>query len=205
MKRFFESLGGCSLALAVMASALGCSDEATSTTSNSSSGSGSSSGTVHTPVTPGSVVINEIQATVEDWVEITNIGTEVAELGGLGLADKMADGTPEVADAIRFADDEKLAPGEFLFVVVNVKGAAEGPQTTCLMSGGPARCYQAKWGISAANGDSVFLLYPDDKILDLAVYPMNAVGMDQSYCRLPNGTGEFAACKPTPAATNSAP
>jgi hypothetical protein len=44
-----------------------------------------------------------------------------------------------------------------------------------LMSGGPTRCYQAKWGVSAANGDHVFLLYPNDTILDAVTYPVDAV------------------------------
>ena len=199
MKKYLSTPSGLLLMVPVVASSLGCSDETTSTTSSSSSSGGTST------VVPGSVVINEIQATVEDWVEITNVGTEVADLTGLGLADKMADGTPEIADAVRFVDGEKLAPGEFLLVVVNMKGALAGPQTQCLMSGGPARCYHAKWGVSATNGDSIFLLYPDDRILDLATYPVNAVPMGQSLCRLPNGTGDLAACSPTPAATNSAP
>jgi hypothetical protein len=151
------------------------------------------------------VVINEIQATVEDWIEIKNIGTDVADLSGIGLADKMANGLPEAADAVRFIDGEKLASGEYLLVVVNVKAAAAGPQTSCLTTGGPARCYQAKWGISATKGDTAFLLYPDDTILDTVTYPMNAVAMGQTYCRLPDGTGDPTACKPTPAATNSAP
>ncbi len=194
--KFLTSLGGWLLALPVVALSLGCSDETTST---------STTGDVHTPVTPGSVVINEIQATVEDWVEITNIGPDVADLSGFGLADKMADGTPEIADAVRFADGETLAPGNFLLVVVNVKAAVAGPQSQCLMSGGPPRCYQAKWGVSATNGDSIFLLYPDDRILDLATYPVNAVPIGQSYCRFPNGTATIATCKPTPAAPNSAP
>lgn len=200
MSNFLNRFGGCLVTLGLVVSSLGCSDEATST-----SGSGSSSSSGGSTVEPGSVVINEIQATVEDWVEIKNIGTEVADLTGHGLADKMADGTPEVADAVRFVDGEKLAPGEYLLVVVNVKGALAGPQSQCLMSGGPTRCYQAKWGVSSTNGDSIFLLYPDDRILDLATYPMNAVPMDQSYCRLPDGTGKLVACKSTPGATNSAP
>jgi Lamin Tail Domain len=195
MKSLFTAVCGWFLAVPVMASSLGCSDV---TTSSSTTGGTSM-------ITPGSVVVNEIQATDGDWIEITNIGTQVADLSGVGLADKMADGTPEIVDAVRFDDGEKLAPGEFLLVVVNVKTAVAGPQSDCLMAGGPTRCYQAKWGVSASNGDSVFLLYPDDKILDLASYPVNAVLAGQTYCRLPSGTGTFAACKPTPAATNSAP
>ena len=192
--------GGCFFMLSVATSLLGCSDEATQTASTSGSTTGGNMN-----IKPGSVVINEIEATVEDWIEIANVGTEVADLSGYGLTDKMADGTPEVADAVRFVEGEKLAPGEYLLVVANLKTAMAGPQTTCLMSGGPSRCYQGKWGVSATNGDRLFLLYPNDTILDTVTYPIDGAPMGQSYCRLPNGTGDFAACKSTPAATNSAP
>lgn len=151
------------------------------------------------------LVINEIQATSEDWVEIINIGDAVADLSGMGLADQDTDGTPKLAEAVRFIDGAKLVPGDYLLVVANVNNPAPGPTADCLNSGGPDLCYQASWGISGANGDHIFLLSSTDVTIDSAIYPANAVPDGQSYCRLPNGSGDWQACKPTPSELNAAP
>lgn len=179
---------------------VGCSDDTTSgvTTTASSSSSGQA-------WVPTKIVINEMHAVTEDWVEIVNVDTVVADLGGVGLVDKDAAGAPNLDAALRFPEGTQLKPGEYVIVVVNMKDAAAGPQTTCLMSGGPATCYQAKWGISSANGDRVYLLSPTDEVVDAATYPVNAVADGQSYCRLPDGSGGFQACAPTPGAVNAAP
>lgn len=170
----------------------------TSSTSSSSSGQSSSGGTAK-------LVINEIQATTEDWVEIINVGDGVADLTGMGLADQDTDGVPKLAEAVRFIEGAKLVPGDYLLVVANVNNPNPGPQGDCLASGGPATCYQAGWGISGSNGDQIFLLSPTDEVVDTAMYPANAVMDGQSYCRLPNGAGNFQACKPTPSELNAGP
>jgi Lamin Tail Domain len=186
------------LGMSVFALTLGCSDttETTGTTSGSSG---------QTPWVPAKLVINEMQATTEDWIEILNMDTVDADLGGVGLTDKNATGVPDTVDAVRFTEGTKLAPGEYLIVVANMKTAMPGIQTTCLMSGGPSTCYQAKWGISSTNGDKIYLLSPTDDIVDVATYPVAAVMDGQSYCRLPDGSGDFAPCVPTPAVKNAAP
>jgi|GEM_PF-5385676 len=178
-------------------SSSGSSSSGSSSSSSSSSGQ-SSSGTAK-------LVINEIRATTEDWVEIVNVGDGVADLAGMGLADQETDGTPKIAEAARFIEGATLVPGEYLLVVANVNNANPGPQGDCLMSGGPVTCYQASWGISGTDGDQIFLLSPDDAIVDSLVYPANAVSDGQTYCRLPNGAGDPQACKPTPGELNVAP
>lgn len=193
MKRYPSSLHGF-LFLAVMAWMPGCGDSSTAA-STASEG--------NHPVNTAKLAINEVKTTTEDWIEILNVDDVDAYLGGMLLADQDTNGTPKVAEAVTFVDAEKLAPGAYLLVVANLKTASPGPQTTCLMSGGPARCYQASWGISGAKGEQVFLLAPDEKVLDTVLYPANAVMDGQSYCRVPNGSGSFKACTPTPAAANA--
>lgn len=183
--------------IAVLALTLGCSD--TTETGQTTGTSGK------TPWVPAKIVINEMHALTEDWIEILNADTVDADLSGVGLTDKNAMGVPDAIDAVRFTEGSKLAPGEFLIVVANMNTAQPGVQTTCLMTGGPSTCYQAKWGISSTNGDKVYLLSPTDEVVDVATYPMGVVMDGQSYCRLPDGTGDFAPCLPTPAAKNAAP
>lgn len=195
MKRFHTSLSGFFLVIATAASLLGCGDSTDTTTGSSG----------QLPENTAKLVINEVRAVTEDWVEILNVDDVDANLSGLALADQDTNGTPKLAEAVRFVEGEKLAPGEYLLVVANLMTANPGPQTTCLAMGGPSRCYQATWGVSGSNGEQVFLLSPKDLVLDTVLYPVNAVPDGQSYCRLPNGEGTFAACAATPGAANSAP
>jgi len=191
MKRFLW------VGISTLALTLGCSDGTETGQATGASGK--------PPWVPAKLVINEMHAVTEDWIEVLNADTVDADLSGVGLTDKNATGVPDAVDAVRFLDGSKLAPGEFLIVVANVNTAMPGIQTTCLLMGGPSTCYQAKWGISSTNGDKVYLLSPTDDVVDVATYPVNAVMDGQSYCRLPDGTGDFAPCSPTPAAKNAAP
>jgi hypothetical protein len=154
-------------------------------------------------MTQGDVVVNELSAT-EDWVELFNRGDAAADLSGLGLADQDTPGVPKSADAITFPEGTMLAPGAYLFVLAkqNVDPGEQTPQSTCAPGSSP--CFFAPFGLSDADGDAVFLL-DGDTILDTAEYPSGAVGAEQTWCRLPNGTGAFEACAPTPSAENAAP
>ena len=216
MQRFQWFFGGLLVTMSIAAS-FGCAESTTDQSPSGGAGAGTSSGNASSSSTGSSgqtssgaagmakLVINEIQGTTEDWVELVNIGDAVADLSGMGLADQDTDGTPKLAEAVRFIEGAKLVPGEYLVIVANLKTANPGPQGDCLMSGGPPTCYQATWGISGSNGDEIFLLSPTDAVLESVPYPMNAVLDGQSYCRLPNGSGDFQACKPTPSELNSAP
>lgn len=217
MHRFQWFFGGMLLVTMSIAASFGCAESTPEQSPTSGAGAGTSSGNASSSSATGSsgqsssgigmakVVINEIQATTDDWVEIVNVGDAIADLSGMGLADQDTDGTPKLAEAVRFIDGAKLVPGEYLLIVANLKSANPGPQGDCLMSGGPPTCYQATWGISGSNGDEIFLLSTTDQVVDAAPYPVNAVLDGQSYCRLPNGIGDFKACKPTPGELNSAP
>lgn len=197
MKRLHASLGGFLLVAAAATYLTGCGDSTSTSTASGSSG--------QVPENTAKLAINEIRAVTEDWLEILNVDDVEANLSGMALADQDTNGTPKLAEAVRFVDGEKLAPGAYLLVVANLKDVTPGPQTTCLMMGGPSRCYHATWGVSSSNGEQVFLLSPKDLVLDTVLYPVNAVMDGQSYCRLPNGDGMFAACAPTPGAANAAP
>lgn len=218
MQRIHGFFGGLLLLTLANLASFGCAESTTEQppTGGTSSGSSSSSASSASSASSSSsgqsssggmakLVINEMQTTTEDWVEIINVGDAVADLSGMGLADQDTNGTPKLAEAVRFIEGENLVPGEYLLVVANVKNANPGPQGDCLNSGGPATCYQASWGISGTNGDQIFLLSPADATVDAVIYPANAVLDGQSYCRLPNGAGDFQACKPTPGELNAGP
>ncbi|MDI1433236.1 lamin tail domain-containing protein [Polyangium sorediatum] len=148
------------------------------------------------------VVINEIAATGEEWIELVNVGDAVMDLDGYGVADQDGD-APKLAEAVRFEAGTKLAPGSYLVIVAGLDAPEAGPQAECLAEGGPATCYQAGFGISASKGDKIFLLSPSDAIVEEAAYPAEAVAEGQTFGRVPNGIGDFEACEPTPGAANT--
>lgn len=171
----------------------------TSTTASSSS----SGGKVDHPV------INEISAKSEDWVELANPGTAAVDLGDYGLCDDV-DPTQgaecDLATIARFPKGTMIPAGGYVLVVGDQDPAAGvGPQVMCLPSGGPTTCFYVSWKVSSSNGETVHLVAPNDDPVDEVKYPVDAVPSGQTWGRLPDGTGAFAANKPTPGAGNAAP
>lgn len=157
------------------------------------------------------VVVNEFnaQGSVE-WLELANTGIETVDLGDYGLADTdKSTGLPKTGKAMRFPAGTTLAPGAFVLVLTSVDGALAGlyPAASCL-SGVAADCYKVDFGISAASGESIHLIAPDDTVVSSTPYPSELepdTTLGQTVCRMPDKTGDFAVCAATPAAANSAP
>jgi hypothetical protein len=202
-------------ALLTGAVALGaCSGESATT---STTGAGGSAGTTATTATgtstgsssstggsaPTGVVINEMSAKGGDWIELANAGATSADLGGNGLCDSDDLGACNLVGVIRFPAGTTLAPGEHLLIVGNKEAdAGVGPFTDCLATGGPATCFYAPWKVSASKGEKVHYIGADNFPINEAEYPMNAVLDGQTWGRVPDLTGNFAANKPTPSASN---
>lgn len=204
--------------LALLVMALACSEAKDEDDGEGGSGTGSTtgatSGTQSTTGTgavtsgagggaAGDLVVNEISAS-DDWIELFNRGSAPFDLGGLTLADQDMPGVPKLDEAIVFPSGTTVAPGGYLFILAKQDGAPAGevqPQTMC--EPGPSPCFHAPFGLSAADGDALFVL-DDTTVIASADFPANAVPDTQSYCRLPDG-GALAPCAPTPGAANAAP
>ncbi len=158
------------------------------------------------PVDGGSanLVINEISAAGDEWVELYNAGTAPFDLSFLRVADSESDGGPRASRAMRFPAGTMLSPGQYVLVLANQSDAGVGPQTRCL-DGGPSTCFHATWSISASRGETVWVLSSTGDVTLQELYPMNAAADGQTWGRLPNGTGAFAVNRPTPGALNAAP
>lgn len=166
-------------------------------------GTTSSSATTSASGTGGGgsgLVLNEVSGVGDDYVELFNASPNVADLGGLKLADDDA-GSPKLTEAVVFPAGTTLPPGAYLFVVADLATAAPGPQTSC--DPGPSPCFQATFGISK-SGDVLYLLDASDGILESVAFP-SAVSDGQTWGRLPNGSGAFVPTKPTPGTVNEAP
>ena len=123
---------------------------------------------------------NGVASYLDEWVELVNLGEQPVDLAGW----KLADGQP----------------------------AGQEPERTYVLPAGlslPARghlvIYRAQSGLGLdASSEQVRLLYPDNSEADAMTYDVFS-GYDQSWCRLPNGVGEWSRfCIETPGQPNQA-
>lgn len=152
------------------------------------------------------LVINEIGATGDEFVEIVNPTSKAISLDDLALADTdSTNGEPKIADAARFPKGAEIAPGEHLVVLCGQDPSdGVGPHDKC-GADGPDICYYATWSVSAKDGETVFLLSPSDEILAQAEYPADAASTGNTWGRFPDVTGDLAETLATAGKPNELP
>ena len=134
-----------------------------------------------------SVVINEIlpinsqngsdeDGEFDDWIELYNLSNENIDISGYYLTDSKKEYTKW-----KFPVGTTIVKNGFLIVW------ADGDSTH--VSG-----LHTNYKLSS-DGENVVLLSPDLEVLDLVEYP--ATVLEQSYARVPNGTGKFKWLVPT--------
>ncbi|HJL15969.1 MAG TPA: lamin tail domain-containing protein [Sandaracinaceae bacterium LLY-WYZ-13_1] len=150
------------------------------------------------------LVINEIDAG-DEWTELYNTGSSPIALGGYRVCDQNDDGSPKVEECGVFPAGFELGAGEYI-VIVEGDPAMDGLVTGADCAAGDP-CIHTEFGISNGGGDTIFVLGPegDDTPLITQAYPPEAAADGNTYCRLPDGTGAFSDCMPTPSAANVAP
>ena len=104
-----------------------------------------------------------------------------------------------------FPPGTSLAAGSYLLVRGGGVGDAARPcpgQDTEV--GAAIPCFNAEFGISNKDGESLFLLAPDSTIVGKVVYPSKAASGAMSYSRIPSGvkTAGFETVGETPGAPN---
>jgi hypothetical protein len=131
------------------------------------------------PTVPGqtSVVINEINSSGNDFVELYNTGTSAVSLAGWVIQDN------DASHAYVLPAGTTIAPGAYLLI--------EGDGSTAPL--------HLNFGLG--GGDSAKLFTPYDVIVDQYTW----VGQVASTGRCPTGTGAFALMTPTPGAVNACP
>lgn len=150
----------------------------------------------------GALVINELFSDGQDWVEFINTGTVGLSLEGLFIVDGDDTHVP-----VAFPAGATL-PGGARFLVGFEHPCEDAPPAGL---GVTERCITTDFGIG--NGGDTIRVLDGEVIAEASVvvsleYPGVAaagLGAGQTYCRLPDGTGDFGACAPTPDATNAAP
>lgn len=121
------------------------------------------------------VVINEVTSSGEDMVEFYNLGDKDVDIEGWYYMDSKLD----LTTAYTFEKGASIPAGGYLVV---------------------SKAQHHSFGLGAADG--VALFFPDGSAVDAVVWEDGKA--DVSWCRLPNGTGEFQVCpRPTFGAANT--
>jgi hypothetical protein len=147
---------------------------------------------------PPLVVVNEVkgQGSGDDYVEIYNLGPGALALEGYGLSD--------ANNTFIFPSGARIVEGGYVLLLLGQTAPVNG-NYTCFT---PNPCYHATWGISQ-NGENVYFRGRQNQVLDQTSYPSQtgagALTNDQTWGRLPDGTGTFRATRPTPEKINQSP
>jgi hypothetical protein len=125
---------------------------------------------------PPAVVLNEVNCTGTDWVEVINRGDAQVSLTGWLLTDDALDRNPlRDSHRMRFGDSTVLAPGALLVVK---QGEGGFP-----------------FGLSCGD-DTLRLADAADTLVDAFTLPVLATG-GMTFGRIPDGTGEWTPTLPT--------
>ncbi len=144
------------------------------------------------------LALNEIAARGAEFIELTNLGAAV-DVSSYAIADSESDGGPKLAEAYRFPSGTTV--GAAGFIVVLTSKNTPGPSTEC--TGGVTACYAATFGVSNSRGETVWLLGPNNEVIDSQSYPANGADAGSALGRLPNGTGAWGVRTPaTPGTSN---
>lgn len=142
----------------------------------------------------GNLVINEVNSSPDDWVELMNIGTEVLDISGYEIRDNSDD------HRWKFPEGTSISAGGILVVDAEDKGLIFNDQTSTYVEG----TFEAAIGIG--SGDSVRIYDKDGKLLDECIWSehasYNGDAALASIGRYPDGTGAFCLTKETKGVAN---
>jgi len=127
-----------------------------------------------------SIVINEIlpknsqngadqDGEYDDWIELFNLANEDIDISGYYLSDSKKEPAKW-----KFPANTIIAKNGYLIVWADEDTTQTGLHTNYKLS---------------ADGENVVLLSPTLEVINLVEYP--ATVLEQSYARVPNGTGDF--------------
>lgn len=162
-------------------------------------------GTTDAPAATDRAIINEIRSedmTVPEYVELYNPTDKELDVGEWGIGGQKSDGSDDTPYV--FAKGTKIAAKGYIVLTTNVKDDAACKLIAVMP------CFFHDAGISGSRGEAIRLVDPSGKVVETAAIPAvdaetgPTLKADQSWGRLPNATGPFAANKPTPGKANDA-
>lgn len=146
------------------------------------------------PATKTTLLLNEINSSPDDWVELMNTGTETLDISGFELRDSNDD------HRWRFPDGSTIAAGKLLVVDAQSSGLVYDDLTKNFAEG----TFEAAIGIG--SGDSIRLYDKGGNLLDEYSWTEHASydgdPAKASYGRYPDGVGAFRMTKETKGSAN---
>ncbi len=141
------------------------------------------------------LVLNEINSSPDDWVELMNVGTEDLDISGYEIRDNSDDHRWKVAQGTT------LKAGELLLVDAYAVGQVYNDQTELYAEG------EFQDAIGIGSGDSIRLYDAEGVLLDEYSWTEHPSyeGSETaaSWGRYPDGTGSFVLMPETPGESNS--
>jgi hypothetical protein len=147
------------------------------------------------------IVINEIDGSGEDFVEIYNRGSSPVNVSGWVIADDSA-GAPAVAEGAVIPAGTVLDPKRFLYLWSNQPPETEpnpGLFFQNCIPGAPSPCLHSEWGVSA-GGERLYLL--NDKLEVVCAVTYNGVYGGEALGRIPDGSSALCPTNPTAGESN---
>lgn len=148
---------------------------------------------------PGDIVINEIDGSGNDFIEIYNRGTAAVNISNYVITDG-TDDTPAVAEGVQIPVGTVLDPGRYIYVWANLAAPQPGLRTTDCIPATPPPCLHSSWGISA-GGEMAYLLDDTLSVVCKFKYP-SAVYGSESFGRVQDGATTLCPTSPTPGEAN---
>lgn len=142
------------------------------------------------------LVVNEIGATGNDFVEFVNTSTSSVDVSGYAVCDSRKDGLPKLSHAIRFPAGTVVPAGGFLVVLFEGECPSASAPYVCARGTGVG-------GVSQTHGENVHMIDPEDQVIITGTYPRNGSPTGWTWGRFPNGTGAFGTTRRTPGYTNA--
>ena len=140
------------------------------------------------------LVLNEVNSSPDDWVEVMNLGTQTMDLSGYEIRDNSND------HRWQFADNMKVEAGGFFVVEATTIGKVYNDETDSYVEG----TFESAIGIG--SGDSIRLYDREGYLLDECSWTEHASydgdAALASIGRYPDGTGSFVIMKETKGLTN---
>lgn len=116
--------------------------------------------------TPGAVMVNEVSASGDDWVELYNSSTEDKNIGGYKIYD-------DETDKYTIPQNTTIPAGGFLVLICDGTGTGLHPNFKL-----------------SADGETVYLEDNANTLIDKVEFPVMDDG--QSYARFPDGSASWA-------------
>ncbi len=141
------------------------------------------------------LVVNEIGATGNDFVEFANVTSSPVDVSGYGVTDSSKSGLPKLSRVIRFPTGTVVPANGLLVVLFEGECPAATTAYVCVRGSGLG-------GVSQSNGENVHMVDPEDQVVITGTYPRTASPTGWTWGRFPSATGSFGVTRRTPGLTN---